>query len=475
MGCGLGRPGQGAGQRAQDAVDEAGCRAGVALTGSHYLVGRGQHGGCAGERGVIVRGKGQARSVEIFGAGQQGVEVLGRSRWFRGPGHRREVGGQGIGDRVQGGPDRVEAVGHRRIAGGAGLAEIGGLADALGEQDPGRLAVRQHVVGLVEQLEAGPGRAARVLRARGERGDQIAERLDGTEHQRDGRVGERLELRIGLLGVREEPLQHQQQDLVGDVEQVHHPPGQRVADQRDVRLALGRADVERGYRANRVEGRVGLAELRVLVEDRDELTEVRVFPVPARALALLQDLVDGALRGGQVGDRDQLGPAEVRLGGLRPRRADEQPPLTVFLRQARDPGLDGPVQVPHGGEVLAARDDVAVLHGWRRRGRGLLERGHALGVLEVHALGALEEHEMAQRLIAERQQGQVHARRVVAGGLREVRPGQVRGRADGGQQVLHQRQVQHLLGGHVGDLLAPFSDRRFFLGGQALVAATASG
>ena len=289
------------------------------------------------------------------------------------------------------------------------------------------------------------------------------------EHQRDGRVGERLELRIGLLGVREEPLQHQQQDLVADVEQVHHPPRHRVADQRDVRLALGRADVDREHRPDRVEGRVGLAELGVLVQDLDELAEVGVAPLPARPLALLQDLVDGVLRRGHVGDRDQLGPAEVGLGGLRPRRADEQPPLAVLLRQPRDPGLDGPVQVPDRGEVLAARDDVAVLHGWHGRGRSLLERGHARGVLDVHALGALEEHEVAQRLLAERQQRQVHARRVVAGGLREVRPGQVRGGADGGQQVLHQRQVQHLLGGHVGYLLAPILDRCCFLGGQPLV------
>ena len=246
---------------------------------------------------------------------------------------------------------------------------------------------------------------------------------------------------------------------------VHHPPGHRVADQRDVGVALGLPDVDRDHRPDRVEGRVGLAERDVLVQDRHELTEVRALPVPARSLALLQDLVDGPLRRGHVGDRDQLRPAEVGLGGLRPRRADEQPLLPVLLRQARDPGLDGPVQVPHGGEVLAARDDLAVLHG---RG-GAAERGHPGRVLDVHALRALEEHEMAQRRLAERQQRQVHAGRVVAGGLREVRPGQVGGRADGGQQVLHQRQVQHLLGGHVRDLLAPSLDGLFFFCGQALV------
>ena len=48
--------------------------------------------------------------------------------------------------------------------------------------------------------------------------------------------------------------------------------------------------------------------------------------------------------------------------------------------------------------------------------RGPAERGQPVGVGDVHALGALEEHEVAQRLLAERQQRQLHAGRVVAGG-----------------------------------------------------------
>jgi hypothetical protein len=146
-------------------------------------------------------------------------------------------------------------------------------------------------------------------------------------------------------------------------------------------------------------------------------------------------------------------------------RADEQPALAVLVRQVRDAGLDGPVQVPDRGEVLAARDDLACLH----RGQRAAEGGHPVGVLEVHALRALEEHEVAQRLFAERHQGQVHARGVMAGGVGEVRPGHVRGSADGGQQVLHQRQVQHLLGGHVRDLLAPSLDGFLLVCGEALV------
>ena len=104
-----------------------------------------------------------------------------------------------------------------------------------------------------------------------------------------------------------------------------------------------------------------------------------------------------------------------------------------------------------------------VAKSWRRgtmsrsfmQRRGPADGGQALGVVQVHALRAFQEHEVPQRLLAERQQRQLHPCRVVAGGRGQVRPGQVRRGADGRQQVLHQRQVQHLLRGHVRDLLAP--------------------
>jgi hypothetical protein len=66
------------------------------------------------------------------------------------------------------------------------------------------------------------------------------------------------------------------------------------------------------------------------------------LPVPAWAFALFQDLVDGALRAGQAGDRDQLRPAEVLGGGLRPRRPDEQPVLAVPRGQGGQRGRSAP-------------------------------------------------------------------------------------------------------------------------------------
>jgi len=72
------------------------------------------------------------------------------------------------------------------------------------------------------------------------------------------------------------------------------------------------------------------------------MRKLSVLPVPARALALLKDLVDGPLRRLEVGHRDQLGPGEVLRGGLRPGRPDEQPmqpgqPVSEQLRLMMGP------------------------------------------------------------------------------------------------------------------------------------------
>ena len=83
---------------------------------------------------------------------------------------------------------------------------------------------------------------------------------------------------------------------------------------------------------------------------------------------------------------------------------------------------------------------------------------------ERHALRALEENEVLEGRLAEGHQCQVHARRIVVRGCRQVRPGQVRRRADRGEHVLHEREVQHLLGGDVGDRAPPAGDGVELLG-----------
>ncbi len=76
---------------------------------------------------------------------------------------------------------------------------------------------------------------------------------------------------------------------------------------------------------------------------------------------------------------------------------------------------------------------------------------------------------MPQGLLTERQQGQLHPGGVVPGRGGQVRPGQVRGGADGREQVVDQGQMQHLSRGHAQDLPLPARDGGQLVRGQALV------
>jgi DNA-binding MarR family transcriptional regulator len=67
---------------------------------------------------------------------------------------------------------------------------------------------------------------------------------------------------------------------------------------------------------------------------------VGVSPVAARTLALLDDLADRRESGVEVGDGDQLRPAEQLGRGLRARRADEHGGLAVAVGQRPQSVLD---------------------------------------------------------------------------------------------------------------------------------------
>ena len=56
-------------------------------------------------------------------------------------------------------------------------------------------------------------------------------------------------------------------------------------------------------------------------------------------------------------------------------------------------------------------------------------------------------------------------------GCGQIWPGQMRRRTDRGEHVLHEREVQHLLGGDVGDRVAPAGDGVEFLRREPLVRA----
>lgn len=77
---------------------------------------------------------------------------------------------------------------------------------------------------------------------------------------------------------------------------------------------------------------------------------------------------------------------------------------------------------------------------------------------------------MADGLLPEGQQRQLDTRRVVLGPLGQVGPLEVGGMAQGGQEVVGQPQVQHLLGCHPEDGAAPSLDGFGLFSGQTFVA-----
>lgn len=152
------------------------------------------------------------------------------------------------------------------------------------------------------------------------------------------------------------------------------------------------------HRSHRVEVGLGQGHLLVLVEDVDELSEVRSPPIPPGTFTLFEDGVHGLLRAGKVGDRDEIRPSERRLCGLGPGWADEQPLLAVLLRECCEAGFDGAVEMSDGAEILQPGNDVPALHGRH----SLLDGGKTVGIVELHAFWAFEEHEVRQGGLAER-------------------------------------------------------------------------
>jgi hypothetical protein len=149
---------------------------------------------------------------------------------------------------------------------------------------------------------------------------------------------------------------------------------------------------------------ITLPQVVVVLPHGEEPAVVCGAPVARAPLALFDDLFDRRQRRGEIGDRDELRPAQQLRGGLGPRGSHEHRPLSAAGRQAAQPIGDPPVQVPDRGELLAARQRLSRLH--RLTGRpGQDKTGR---VRQLDALRALQEQEMPQRLLAERQQVKLH-------------------------------------------------------------------
>jgi hypothetical protein len=133
------------------------------------------------------------------------------------------------------------------------------------------------------------------------------------------------------------------------------------------------------------------------------------------------------------------------------RRADKQPVLAQRGGQVRQPPLHRPVQVTLRRPILPSRDHLPRAHRRQRRPGRLKPR--RVGILGPFR--SLQVHEMLQRHLPERQQPQLHPRRVTPCLVRQVGPAHIRGRPHGREQVLHHRPMQHLLTGDGQDHLAP--------------------
>ena len=94
-----------------------------------------------------------------------------------------------------------------------------------------------------------------------------------------------------------------------------------------------------------------------------------------------------------------------------------------------------------------------------RQRDGLLDRLEPLGILDVEPLGPFEEGEMPERGFPEGQQLDPDTRRVAVGGHREVWAGEPGPGTDGRQEVLDEREVEHLLLADLQQRVAPALDR----------------
>src|SRR6185436_16018433 len=121
------------------------------------------------------------------------------------------------------------------------------------------------------------------------------------------------------------------------------------------------------------------------------------------------------------------------------------------------------------------RDGPDCVLGYVRKRNGLLNSGQLFGVLDGVALRSFEVGKVAQRGLAKWHQQDLDAGRERARRNREIGPAEVRPGADGGEQVLDQRQVQHLLLGDVNQLSAPAAGKRRLLGAQSFASVAFQG
>ena len=192
-------------------------------------------------------------------------------------------------------------------------------------------------------------------------------------------------------------------------------------------------------------------------------------PLAACTLALLDDRVDRRVRAGEVGHGGEIRQGKVPDHGLCRPWPQEQALLAQPLGEPVEAELDRAIQGADRLEVLQPRPDLVL--GGAGQGSRLPHSRQRILVGHVEALRALEVDQVPQRRLVERQELDLDAGRVGVRRQREARALEGGAGTDRGQQVLHEREMEHLLLRDV-DELAPPAPRRLELDlAQALVLA----
>ena len=102
--------------------------------------------------------------------------------------------------------------------------------------------------------------------------------------------------------------------------------------------------------------------------------------------------------------------------------------------------------MPDGGKLLGLGHNLVIVEGETGFGNG--QHRKFRGIFQIHAFGPLQVEKMLQGMFAKRQEGQLDPWRIVLRALGKVGMAQEGMGPNGGQQVAHQGQMQHLLGSH---------------------------
>ena len=136
---------------------------------------------------------------------------------------------------------------------------------------------------------------------------------------------------------------------------------------------------------------------------------------------------------------------------------DEDALFAVLLYQVTEPLLNATVEMPNRGKILGLGNDLVIVEGEIGFGNG--QHGKFRGIFQLHSFGPLQVEKMLQGMFAKRQEGQLDPWRIVLRALGKVGMAQEGMGPNGGQQVAHQGQMQHLLGSNQRHHALPAFDR----------------